>query len=115
MATQPDRSPIQAARASVHEPLGRRELAAPFTVGAFGSDLIVPEVEAVAALTFDFDDGLWRVTPAADVAARLNGERLRESRDLRPGDVIAIAQTQIAMRATAPCVMDVLHLVGNDT
>jgi len=115
VATQPDLSPIHPARASVHEPLGRRELAAPFTVGAPGSDLVVPDVGAVAALTLDVDDGLWRVTPAAEVAARLNGERLRESRDLRPGDVIAIAQTQIVLRATAPCVIDVLHLAGNDT
>ncbi|MGE3666715.1 MAG: SUMF1/EgtB/PvdO family nonheme iron enzyme [Steroidobacteraceae bacterium] len=115
MAIQPEPSSIPAACATVHEPLGRRELAAPFTVGEVDADILVPGAGSAAALRFDLDDGLWRVTPAAGIAARLNGERLHEPRDLRAGDVIALAQAQVVLRAVSPCVIDVLHLVGNDT
>ncbi len=115
MAIQPDLSPYSEARATVHEPLGRRELAAPITIGAPGADVVVPGVGGPAALSIGIDDGLWRVTPAEGASARLNGERLREPRDLRAGDVIALADTQVVVRATSPCVIDVLHLAGNDT
>lgn len=99
----------------MREPLGLRELAAPVTIGAPGSQIVVPGATIAAALALDVDDGLWRVSPAADVVARVNGERLREPRDLRPGDVIAIADTHIVMRPGSPCGFDVLHLAGNDT
>ena len=77
MATQPDLSPIHPARASVHEPLGRRELAAPFTVGAPGSDLVVPDVGAVAALTLDVEGAPVHVTVRGDrLEGALSGTRL---------------------------------------
>ncbi|MGD9597171.1 MAG: SUMF1/EgtB/PvdO family nonheme iron enzyme [Steroidobacteraceae bacterium] len=105
---------MSSAHATVHEPLGRRELPAPFTIGAAGSDIVVPGA-AAAALTLGVEDGLWRVTPAESVGARLDGERLREPRDLHAGDVLALGDTQIVIRATAPCIIDVLHLAGNAT
>ncbi len=115
MSTQPELSPINAARATLHEPLGRRELAAPFSVGEAGADVLVPGAALPVALRFEVDDGLWRVSAAEGSAARLNGERLHETRDLRAGDVIALGQAQLVVRAVAPCVIDVLHLAGNDT
>ena len=115
MAIQPDLTPTPPMRATVHEPLGRRVLDLPFTIGAPGSDVVVPGVDAPGSLRFDIDDGLWHVTPGEGVAARLNGERLRETRELRDGDVLAIAATQVILRATSPGVIDVVHLAGNDT
>lgn len=112
MSTQPELSPINAARATLHEPLGRRELAAPFSVGEAGADVLVPGAALPVALRFEVDDGLWRVSAAEGSAARLNGERLHETRDLRAGDVIALGQAQLVVRAVAPCVIDVLHQIG---
>jgi len=106
---------MQAARISVSEPLGRREFDAPLSIGAAGSDIVVPGSDAAPALVLDTDEGLWRVTPAGDALVRLNGERLREARDLRAGDVIALGDAQVIVRATAPCAIEVLHLAGNDT
>ncbi len=115
MAIEFDLQSMSPAHAAVHEPLGRRELAAPFTIGAAGSDVVVPGAASVAALTFNVEDGLWRVTPAQSTGARLDGERLREPRDLHAGDVIALGDAQVVVRATAPCIIDVLHLAGNET
>jgi len=106
---------METERISVTEPLGQRELAAPLSIGAAGSDIVVPGTDATPALVLDVDEGLWRVTPAQDAGARLNGERLREARDLRAGDVITLADAQVIVRATAPCAIEVLHLAGNDT
>lgn len=103
------------ARIAVAEPLGQRELTAPLTLGAPGSDIVVPGTGVSPALVLDLDEGLWRVTPVQDAGARLNGERLREARDLRAGDVISLGEAQVIVRATAPCAIEVVHLAGNDT
>lgn len=106
---------MDVARISVAEPLGQRELDAPLTIGAPGSNVVVPGVSVAPALVVEIDEGLWRVVPAEGALARFNGERLREARDLRTGDVIALGDTQIIVHSTAPCAIEVVHLVGNDT
>ncbi|GMU69561.1 MAG: hypothetical protein AMXMBFR37_18930 [Steroidobacteraceae bacterium] len=113
--TPPDIPPTAAARATVTEPLGRRELDAPLSVGAPGCTIVVPDVTAAPALVIGMDEGLWRVSPAEGGGARLNGERLREPRDLRAGDVLQLADTQLIVRQLAPCEIEVVHLAGNDT
>lgn len=115
MSTQADILPSPDMRVTVTEPLGPRTLDAPITIGAPGCTIVVPGASASPSLVIGIDEGLWRVSPVDGGGARLNGERLREPRDLRAGDVLTLADAQLIVRGTAPCRIDVVHLAGNDT
>jgi formylglycine-generating enzyme required for sulfatase activity len=89
----------------------------PVTFGAADSQVVVPGAAGAADLTIDRDEVSWRAVAAAGAGVRLNGERLREPRDLTRGDVLTIGEAQIVVRAAQPgsLALDVLHLAGNDT
>lgn len=105
---------------AISEPLGARRAQAPLSIGGEGADLVLPGVEAGAQWQIASEEGLWRVVPLTDAgSARVNGQRLREAHDLRPGDVISAGAAQLVVRALpedgAPLALEVAHLAGNDT
>jgi hypothetical protein len=104
------------AQVRVREPLGERTLGETVSVGGEGADIVVPGVEAGAALTIDRRKGVWVVEPHTK-AIRVNARPLAEPRDLRKHDTVAIGGAQIVVTDLTRTLLriDVFHLVGNTT
>jgi formylglycine-generating enzyme required for sulfatase activity len=101
---------------AIREPAGERQLALPLLVGAADAAILVPGVTAPAQLQISWEDSQWRVTALAGAQALLDGQPLRQSRELRSGDVIGFGAAQLRFSsADAGARLDVLHLAGNDT
>jgi formylglycine-generating enzyme required for sulfatase activity len=115
-------SPV-ASRIVVVEPAGTRELDTPLAVGGAGATVVVPGIGDGAAIIFEHDGADWRIAPASTASmdpvavARLNGERLRDARDLRDGDVIGLGEAELRVRLSRSGAVELLvaHLAGNTT
>jgi len=101
----------------VVEPAGERTLGETFSIGGAGSDIVVPGVEAGAALTVTRRQGLWLVEPAPGATVRFNGRALTGARDLRRDDVLATGDAQVRVESVSRTLLrlDVAHLAGNVT
>src|SRR2546429_8735104 len=82
----------------VREPAGERVLGETLSIGGTGSDVVVPGVEAGAALSVRRLKGLWLVEPAPGAVVRFNGRPLPRRRDSRRGGVVRLRRQQGAGR-----------------
>src|SRR5205823_9061365 len=64
----------------VREPAGERVLGETLSIGGTGSDVVVPGVDAGAALSVRRLKGLWLVQPAPGAVVRFNGRPLSGER-----------------------------------
>src|SRR6266513_3081317 len=101
----------------VREPAGERVLGETLSIGGTGSDVVVPGVEAGAALSVRRLKGLWLVQPAPGAVVRFNGRPLPGERDLRRDDVISVGDAQVRVGDASRTLLRlaVEHLAGNVT
>src|SRR2546421_1152207 len=101
----------------VREPAGERVLGETLSIGGTGSDVVVPGVEAGAALSVRRLKGLWLVQPAPGAVVRFNGRPLPGERDLRRDDVLSIGDAQVRVGDASRTLLrlSVEHLAGNVT
>src|SRR5437763_12004148 len=78
----------------VREPAGERVLGETLSIGGTGSDVVVPGVDAGAALSVRRLKGLWLVQPAPGAVVRFNGRPLAGERDLRRDDVLSVGDAR---------------------
>ena len=105
------------AQIRIQEPAGERTMDPPLTVGGIGADVVVPGVDDGVALRVDRREGVWIAQSESSTSVRFDGRTLRESRDLRRGDVVAVGEAQVIVLDASRTLLrlDVCHLVGNDT
>jgi formylglycine-generating enzyme required for sulfatase activity len=105
------------AQIRIQEPAGERTLDPPISIGGVGADIVVPGIDDGPALRVERREGVWVAQSTSSTAIRFDGRPLRESRDLRRGDVIAIGDAQMIVQDASRTLLrlDVCHLVGNDT
>lgn len=105
------------AQIRIQEPAGERTMDPPLTVGGLGADVVVPGIDDGAALRVDRREGVWIAQSEGSASIRFDGRPLRESRDLRRGDVVAVGDAQVIVLDASRTLLrlDVCHLVGNDT
>src|SRR5437762_838511 len=101
----------------VREPAGERVLGETLSIGGTGSDVVVPGVEAGAALCVRRVRGLWLVQPAPGAVVRFNGRPLAGERDLRRDDVLTVGDAQVRVGDASRTLLrlSVEHLAGNVT
>src|SRR5438105_1971499 len=101
----------------VREPAGERVLGETLSIGGTGSDVVVPGVEAGAALSVRRLKGLWLVQPAPGAVVRFNGRPLPGERDLRRDDVLSIGDAQVRVGDASRTLLRLVveHLAGNVT
>src|SRR6184192_3802175 len=101
----------------VREPAGERVLGETLSIGGTGSDVVVPGVEAGAALSVRRLKGLWLVQPAPGAVVRFNGRPLAGERDLRRDDVLSVGDAQVRVGDASRTLLrlSVEHLAGNVT
>jgi formylglycine-generating enzyme required for sulfatase activity len=101
----------------VNEPAGERILPESLAIGGSGADVVVPGVEAGAALTITRRAGLWLAEARPGALVRFNGRPLGTARDLRRNDVLALGDAQVSVAAATRTLLklDVTHLAGNVT
>src|SRR6266853_638781 len=101
----------------VREPAGERVLGETLSIGGTGSDVVVPGVDAGAALSVRRQRGLWLVQPAPAVVVRFNGRPLSGERDLRRDDVLSVGDAQVRVGDASRTLLrlSVEHLAGNVT
>ena len=105
------------AQIRIQEPAGERTLDPPLSIGGLGADVVVPGIEDGPALRIERREGVWIAQSESSASVRFDGKPLRESRDLRRGDVIAVGDAQVIVLDASRTLLrlDVCHLVGNDT
>jgi formylglycine-generating enzyme required for sulfatase activity len=105
------------AQIRIQEPAGERTLDPPMSIGGVGADVVVPGIEDGPALRIDRREGVWVAQTESAQAVRFDGRPMRESRDLRRGDVMAVGDAQVIVLDASRTLLrlDVIHLVGNDT
>ena len=105
------------AQIRIQEPAGERTMDPPLSIGGVGADVVVPGIEDGPAVRVDRREGVWAAQNQGSAAVRFDGRPMRESRDLRRGDVIAVGDAQVIVLDAARTLLrlDVCHLVGNDT
>ena len=105
------------AQIRIQEPAGERTMDPPLTIGGVGADVVVPGVNDGVALRVDRREGVWIAQSEGSTSIRFDGRPLRESRDLRRGDVVAVGEAQVIVLDASRTLLrlDVCHLVGNDT
>ncbi len=98
----------------VREPAGERVLGETLSIGGAGSDVVVPGVDAGAALSVRRQRGLWLVQPAPAVMVRFNGRPLSGERDLRRDDVLSVGDAQVRVSDASRTLLrlSVEHLAG---
>src|SRR3989440_12277714 len=79
----------------VREPAGERVLGETLSIGGTGADVVVPGVDAGAALSVRRLKGLWLVQPAPGAGGRFNGRPLPRGRDLRRDEVLSVGDAQV--------------------
>src|SRR5207253_4772895 len=101
----------------VREPAGERVLGETLSIGGTGADVVVPGVEAGAALSVRRLKGLWLVQPAPGAVVRFNGRPLPGERDLRRDDVLSIGDAQVRVGDASRTLLRLVveHLAGNVT
>src|SRR5438874_9649930 len=101
----------------VREPAGERVLGETLSIGGTGSDVVVPGVDAGAALSVRRLKGLWLVQPAPGAVVRYNGRPLAGERDLRRDDVLSVGDAQVRVGDASRTLLrlSVEHLAGNVT
>src|SRR6267154_4875849 len=101
----------------VREPAGERVLGETLSIGGTGSDVVVPGVDAGAALSVRRQRGLWLAQPAPAVVVRFNGRPLSGERDLRRDDVLSVGDAQVRVGDASRTLLrlSVEHLAGNVT
>ena len=101
----------------VREPAGERVLGETLSIGGTGSDVVVPGVDAGAALSVRRRPGLWLVQPAPGAVVRFNGRLLSAERDLRRDDVLSVGDAQVRVTDASRTLLrlSVEHLAGNVT
>src|SRR5438874_6244194 len=101
----------------VGEPAGERVLGERLSIGGTGSDVVVPGVDAGAALSVRRLKGLWLVQPAPGAVVRFNGRPLAGERDLRRDDVLSVGDAQVRVGDASRTLLrlSVEHLAGNVT
>ncbi len=101
----------------VREPAGERVLGETLSIGGTGSDIVVPGVDAGAALSVRRQRGLWLAQPAPGVVVRFNGRPLSGERDLRRDDVLSVGDAQVRVSDASRTLLrlSVEHLAGNVT
>ncbi|HEY0766794.1 MAG TPA: SUMF1/EgtB/PvdO family nonheme iron enzyme [Steroidobacteraceae bacterium] len=101
----------------VREPAGERVLGETLSIGGTGSDVVVPGVDAGAALSVRRRPGLWLVQPAPGAVVRFNGRPLTAERDLRRDDVLSVGDAQVRVSDATRTLLrlSVEHLAGNVT
>ncbi len=101
----------------VREPGGERVLGETLSIGGAGADIVVPGVEAGAALSVRRHAGLWLVQPAPGAVVRFNGRALAAERDLRRDDVLSVGDAQVRVTDASRTLLRlaVEHLAGNVT
>jgi formylglycine-generating enzyme required for sulfatase activity len=105
------------AQVRIREPAGERTLDAPLTIGGEGAQVVVPGTAAGPALQVARRDGVWFVQRTGQEPAGLDGQPLRDARDLRRGDVFHLGDAQIVVIDLSRTLLrlEVCHLVGNTT
>jgi len=101
----------------VREPAGERVLGENLSIGGSGADIVVPGVDAGAALSVRRRPGVWLVQPAAGALVRFNGRPLAGERDLRRDDVLSVGDAQVRVTDASRTLLrlTVEHLAGNVT
>lgn len=101
---------------TLREPAGSRELSLPCRIGgAAGDEVIVPGTTGSESLLLHSLEGELGITAAPGTTALFNGRSLAAGvfTPLRTGDVIAFGSTRLLLQENT--VLEVRHLVGNDT
>jgi len=103
-------------RLTLREPAGSRELSLPCRIGGVaGDEIIVPGTTGSESLLLHVLDSELGVTAAPDTTVLLNGVPLVSSvfAPLQNGDIVALGSARLLLQDQA--VLEVRHLVGNDT
>ncbi len=105
------------AQVRVREPLGDRTLGETCAIGGEGADVVVPGVSPGPVIRIERRRGIWIAHPVNDTRIRFDGRPLRNPRDLRRNDVLALGDAQVIVTDASRTLLrlEVCHLTGNTT
>ncbi len=105
------------AQVRVREPLGDRTFDETPTIGGEGTDIVVPGTVPGVAVQIERHRGVWLARPVNNTRIRFNGRPLKDVRDLRRHDVLAVGDAQVIVTDVTRTLLrlEVCHLTGNAT